>query len=91
MAKKEIRAAKLIGAKRYAKLKERYDEFVGQAIVDKLVEPDMLSSFPPLGLHAKGPDYEQDGGDYEQATGGEHTQTGGGSYKQSVPETLMSR
>jgi hypothetical protein len=87
MPKREITARKLIGEKRYAELKERYDAFVGQAIVDKLVEPDMLSGFPPLGIHAEGPHYEQEGGDYDQSTGGNHSQTGGGSYKQAAPKT----
>lgn len=81
---------RLIGKKKYAELAKRYEKFVGQAIVDGLIKEQMMPGFPPLGITAKGPDYDQDGGDYEQSTGGSHGQTGGGSYKQSMPKTEES-
>ena len=52
-------------------------ELVGRAIVDGLINPDIVAS------SGGGGNYVQDGGPYGQSGGGNHWQGGNGGYNQS--------
>lgn len=67
--------------------RKQYNDLIGRAIVEGLLNPSQVPDFPPIGIHAQDGNYIQDGGDYEQSTGGTHEQSGGGGYKQS-PATV---
>lgn len=79
-----------IDIKKVQDFRKRYNDLIGQGIVEGLLSPSTPSTLPGLGIHAEGPDYEQDGGNYTQSTGGDHTQTGGGGYTQSPPPKVVS-
>ena len=70
--------------------RKRYNDLIGEGILQGLIRPTTQTHIPGLGIHAKGRDYDQDGGDYTQATGGEHTQSGGGGYNQSAPPKVST-
>lgn len=52
-------------------------ELIGKAIIDGLINPDIVSS------QGGGGNYVQDGGPYTQSGGGNHWQGGNGGYNQS--------
>jgi hypothetical protein len=67
---------------------KRYNDLIGEGIVEGLVSPATPIKLPGLGISAGGGNYDQDGGPYTQNTGGTHTQTGGGGYTQSAPPKI---
>lgn len=79
-----------IEAEKLQAFRKRYNDLIGEGILQGLLSPTAQTSIPGLGIHAKGRNYLQDGGDYTQATGGEHEQTGGGGYTQSAPTKVST-
>ncbi len=73
-----------IDLKKVEAFRKQFNDVIGQAIVDGLLDPTQAPDVPGVGIHGKGGNYFQTGGDYTQSTGGEHRQSGGGGYAQSI-------
>lgn len=76
-------AARAEYRKRIATLSLNQRELIGKAIIDGLINPDVLAS------SGGGGNYVQDGGGYTQSGGGNHWQGGSGNYTQN--KTVESR
>lgn len=64
--------------------RKQYNELIGQAIIDGLLDPDaMRGSTGPIASHAQNGNYTQTGGAYEQTNGGDHTQSDNYPYTQT--------
>ncbi|WP_018861292.1 hypothetical protein [Thioalkalivibrio sp. ALJ3] len=64
---------------------KRYQDFIGQSIIDGLLRPEILPGIGDLlQNHGQGGNYRQSGGgSYSQSGGGDYSQSGGGDYTQS--------
>lgn len=67
--------------KKLATFSTAHRELIGKAIIDGLINTDLVSS------SGGGGNYIQDGGPYSQSGGGNHWQGGGGGYTQSKLES----
>ena len=70
-------AARAEHRKKLATFSTAHRELIGRAVIDGLINPDVVAS------SGGGGNYIQDGGGYTQSGGGNHWQGGNGGYNQS--------
>ena len=69
--------------KKLATFSMAHRELIGKAVIDGLINPDVVAS------SGGGGNYVQDGGGYTQSGGGNHWQGGNGGYNQSKHLEVM--